>query len=36
VHRLQFVRRIKQVSDEQRDHIVKNARNYWDLAGRYH
>lgn len=26
---------IKQVSDEQRDHIVNNARNYWDLAGRY-
>jgi carbonic anhydrase/acetyltransferase-like protein (isoleucine patch superfamily) len=23
---------IKQVSDEQREHIVKNARNYWDLA----
>ncbi|MDD1710295.1 MAG: gamma carbonic anhydrase family protein [Methanoregulaceae archaeon] len=26
---------IKQVSGEQRDHIVKNARNYWDLARRY-
>lgn len=23
---------IKQVSPEQQDHIVKNARNYWDLA----
>mgnify|MGYP001273009040 CR=1 FL=1 len=28
-------RPIKQVSDEQRDHIVKNARNYWDLARSY-
>ena len=26
---------IKKVSDEQREHIVRNARNYWDLAGRY-
>ncbi|MCE5297706.1 MAG: gamma carbonic anhydrase family protein [Methanoregulaceae archaeon] len=28
-------RPIKQVSDEQRDHIVKNARNYWNLARSY-
>jgi carbonic anhydrase/acetyltransferase-like protein (isoleucine patch superfamily) len=26
---------IKQVSPEQREHIVKNARNYWDLARSY-
>jgi carbonic anhydrase/acetyltransferase-like protein (isoleucine patch superfamily) len=26
---------IKQVSDEQRKHIVMNARNYWDLARSY-
>jgi carbonic anhydrase/acetyltransferase-like protein (isoleucine patch superfamily) len=26
---------IKQVSDEQREHIVRNARNYWDLARSY-
>lgn len=26
---------IKKVSDEQREHIVKNARNYWELARRY-
>jgi carbonic anhydrase/acetyltransferase-like protein (isoleucine patch superfamily) len=26
---------IKQVSDEQREHIVKNAGNYWDLARSY-
>ncbi|MDD1706215.1 MAG: gamma carbonic anhydrase family protein [Methanoregulaceae archaeon] len=26
---------IKQTSDEQREHILKNARNYWDLARRY-
>jgi len=26
---------IKQVSPEQREHIVKNARNYWDLARGY-
>ncbi len=24
---------IKQVSPEEREHIVKNARNYWDLRG---
>ncbi len=28
-------RPIKQVSDEQRKHIMTNARNYWDLARRY-
>jgi len=28
-------RPIKQVSGEQRDNIVKNARNYWDLARSY-
>lgn len=28
-------RPIKQISDEQRDHIVKNARNYWNLARSY-
>jgi carbonic anhydrase/acetyltransferase-like protein (isoleucine patch superfamily) len=26
---------IKQVSDEQREHIVKNAGNYWNLARSY-
>jgi carbonic anhydrase/acetyltransferase-like protein (isoleucine patch superfamily) len=28
-------RPIKQVSPEQRQHIVKNAGNYWDLARSY-
>ncbi|MCU0631754.1 MAG: gamma carbonic anhydrase family protein [Methanolinea sp.] len=26
---------IKQVTDAQRQHIMQNARNYWDLAGSY-
>lgn len=26
---------IKPVSDAQREHIVQNARTYWELAGRY-
>lgn len=26
---------IKQVTDAQREHIVQNARNYWNLAGSY-
>jgi len=26
---------IKQVTEAQRQHIVQNARNYWDLAGSY-
>jgi carbonic anhydrase/acetyltransferase-like protein (isoleucine patch superfamily) len=26
---------VKEISDQQRDHIVENARNYWTLARRY-